>query len=75
MTRDSKDKVASVTGGSSRIGRAAALAAALGALPSLYAWAVRSMLRRNLNRLNAGDVGHLFGTYAEDVRLVLSGRH
>jgi ketosteroid isomerase-like protein len=36
---------------------------------------VRSMLRRNLNRLRAGDVGPLFGTYAEDVRLVLSGQH
>jgi ketosteroid isomerase-like protein len=33
------------------------------------------MLRRDLNRLRAGDLGPLFGTYAEDVGLVLSGRH
>ena len=71
MTKDLKDKVALVAGGGSGIGRAATL----GTLPTLYAWAVRSMLRRNLNRLNAGDVGFLFGTYTEDVRLVLSGRH
>jgi hypothetical protein len=66
------------TGGSSSIRRAAALAAALGALPglcALYAWAVRFMLRRNLEQLRAGDAGPLFGTYAEDVKLVLHGRH
>jgi ketosteroid isomerase-like protein len=70
-----KDRVALVTGGTSGTGSAAALGAALGALPALYGWAVRSMLRRNLNQLKAGDVGPLSRIYAEDVRLVLSGRH
>ena len=50
MTKDLWEKVAWVTGGSSGIGRVAALAAAL------PAWAVRSMLRRILSRLRASDV-------------------
>lgn len=61
--------------GGSRIGWAAALVVALGALPKLYALAVRFVLRRHLKRLKAGDPGVLFGLYAEDVRLVLSGHH
>jgi ketosteroid isomerase-like protein len=52
----------------------AALAAALGALPALYAWAVRSMLRRNLGRLWAGDPTPLLATYADDVHFVFPGR-
>ena len=68
MTKALNEKVALITGGSSGIGLAAAL-------PALYAWTVRSMLRRNLRRLRAGDVGPLFLTYAEDVRFVLPGRH
>ncbi len=51
----------------------AVLAAALGALPSLYAWTVRSMIHRNLRRLRAGDVGPLLSIYADDVRFVFPG--
>jgi ketosteroid isomerase-like protein len=72
VTKGLKEKAALVAGDSSGIGRAAALGAAL---PALYGWTVRSMLRRNLTRLRAGDVEPLFGTYAEDVRFVLPGRH
>lgn len=68
MTKALNEKVALITGGSSGIGLAAAL-------PALYAWTVRSMLRRNLRRLRAGDVRPLFVTYAEDVRFILPGRH
>jgi ketosteroid isomerase-like protein len=50
------------------------LAAALSALPPLYAWAVRSMLRRNLRRLWAGDPRPLLATYADDVHFVFPGR-
>lgn len=52
----------------------ASLAAALGALPALYAWAVRFMLRRNLGRLWAGDPTPLLATYADDVHFVFPGR-
>ena len=52
----------------------AALATTLGALPTLYALAVRSMLRRNLGRLWAGDPGPLLATYADDVHFVFPGR-
>jgi ketosteroid isomerase-like protein len=48
--------------------------AALGVLPPLYAWAVRSMLRRNLGRLWAGDPTPLLATYADDVHFVFPGR-
>jgi ketosteroid isomerase-like protein len=50
------------------------LAAALGALPPLYAWAVRSMLRSNLGRLWAGDPRSLLATYADDVHFVFPCR-
>jgi ketosteroid isomerase-like protein len=51
-----------------------ALAAALGALPPLYAWAVRSMLRSNLGRLWAGDPTPLLDSYADNVHFVFPGR-
>jgi hypothetical protein len=51
----------------------AALATTLGALPTLYAWAVRSMLRRNLGRLWAGDPGPLLDSYADNVHFVFPG--
>jgi ketosteroid isomerase-like protein len=51
-----------------------ALAAALGVLPPLYAWTVRSMLRRNLRRLWAGDPTPLLDGYAENVHFVFPGR-
>jgi len=50
------------------------LGAALSALPPLYAWTVRSMLRRNLGRLWAGDPGLLLASYADDVHFVFPGR-
>jgi hypothetical protein len=50
----------------------AALAAA--AFPPLYAWTVRSMFRRNLRRLRAGNPEPLFRSYADDVRFVFPGR-
>jgi NAD(P)-dependent dehydrogenase (short-subunit alcohol dehydrogenase family) len=75
LTKGPNDKVGLITGGGFGIGRATARAAALGALPALYAVTIRSMLRRKFNRLNTGDVGPLLGLYAEDIRLVLFGRH
>ena len=44
-----------------------------GALPPLYAWAVRSLLRRNLRELRAGNPEPLFRAYADDVRFVFPG--
>ncbi len=52
----------------------AALVSTLAALPPLYAWAVRWMLRRNLAWLWAGDPEPLLTTYADDVRFVFPGR-
>jgi ketosteroid isomerase-like protein len=78
MTKDSRDSAVSVIGGDSSVRRAAGLVSGLGALDALstlYGWATRHVLRRSLNRLGAGDPGPLFGLYAEDVRLVLSGHH
>ena len=51
-----------------------ALAAALGALPTLSGLPIRFMLRRNLGRLWAGDPGPLLTTYADDVHFVFPGR-
>ena len=51
----------------------AALAVALGALPALYAWAVRAALRHALRRLRAGDVTPLLRAYADEVRFVFPG--
>ena len=51
-----------------------ALAAALAALPPLYARAVRWMLHRNLGRLWAGDPEPLLATYADDVHFLFPGR-
>jgi ketosteroid isomerase-like protein len=44
-------------------------------LPALYAWAVRSMLRRTLRRLREGDLEPLFRTYADDIRFVFPGHN
>jgi ketosteroid isomerase-like protein len=52
----------------------AGLVAVLSALPALYGWAVRYMLRRNMRRLRAGDIEPLFSRYADDVRFVFPGR-
>ncbi|QEC49060.1 hypothetical protein FSW04_16750 [Baekduia soli] len=43
------------------------------ALPTLYAEAVRRLLRRNVARVNAGDPEPLLRTYAEDVVLTFPG--
>jgi ketosteroid isomerase-like protein len=53
--------------------KAVVLALAAG-LPPLYRAAVRSLLRRNLRRLRAGDVRPLVRSYADDVRFVFPGR-
>ena len=50
------------------------LAALAAAFPPLYGWAVRSMLRRNLARLWAGDPEPLLAAYAEDIHFVFPGR-
>ena len=49
------------------------VAVVFGLLPALYAWAVRSMLRRTLRRLRGGDLEPLFSTYADDIRFVFPG--
>lgn len=57
------------------LNRSAILVAVLAAaLPPLYAWTVRAMVRRNLERLGAGDVESILGAYADDVRFVFPGR-
>lgn len=53
--------------------RVAALAA-VAALPPLYRAAVRTVLRRNVRAINAGDPGPLFASYANDVHFVFPGR-
>ena len=50
------------------------LAALAAAFPPLYGWAVRSMLRRNLARLWAGNPEPLLAAYAEDIHFVFPGR-
>ena len=54
---------------------ALALAVVFGVLPALYAWAVRSMLHRNLRSLREGDLEPLFSTYADDIRFVFPGHN
>ena len=51
------------------------LAVVFGVLPALYAWAVRSMLHRNLRSLREGDLEPLFSTYADDIRFVFPGHN
>ncbi len=51
------------------------LAVVFGLLPALYAWAVRSLLHRNLRRLREGDFEPLFSTYADDIRFVFPGHN
>jgi ketosteroid isomerase-like protein len=51
------------------------LAVVFGLLPALYAWAVRSMLRRTSHRLREGDFEPLFRTYANDIRFVFPGHN
>lgn len=54
--------------------RWAAGAALAGALPTLYRSAVKAMLARNIRAVNAGDIGPLLATYADDATLVFPGR-
>ncbi len=51
------------------------LAVVFGLLPALYAWAVRSILHRNLHRLREGDFAPLFRTYADDIKFVFPGHN
>jgi ketosteroid isomerase-like protein len=53
-----------------RFGAGLALGAAL---PALYGEAVRRMFARNVRRVNAGDPGPLFATYADDVVFTFPG--
>jgi ketosteroid isomerase-like protein len=39
----------------------------------MYAWIVRSMLRRAIQRLNAGDIMPLLRSFADDATLVFPG--
>jgi ketosteroid isomerase-like protein len=41
----------------------------------MYAWAVRYMIRRSIRKLNAGDIGPLLNSYANDATLVFPGDH
>jgi hypothetical protein len=56
----------------SRVTRA--LAAAVLA-PPLYRAAVGAVFRRNIRRLNEGDIGPLTSAYADDVRFVFPGEN
>jgi ketosteroid isomerase-like protein len=40
----------------------------------MYAWVVRKMIRRSIDRLNAGDIGPLVAGFADDATLVFPGR-
>jgi ketosteroid isomerase-like protein len=44
-----------------------------GTLEPMIAWAVRSMIRRNVQKLNDGDVQPLLSSYADDVHFVFPG--
>ena len=44
-----------------------------GKLWPMIAWAVRSMIRRNVQKLNEGDVKPLLSSYANDVHFVFPG--
>ena len=44
-------------------------------LRALNDWAVRALLRRNVEALRAGDVGPLLSCYTRDARLVFPGSH
>jgi len=40
----------------------------------MYAWCVRFMIRRSIQRHRAGDVEALLAAYADDVRFVFPGQ-
>jgi ketosteroid isomerase-like protein len=39
----------------------------------MYAWIVRRMIRRNIRRVNGGDIGPALAAYARDAELVYPG--
>jgi ketosteroid isomerase-like protein len=41
----------------------------------MYAWLVRKMIRRSIDRMNAGDIQPLVSSFADDARLVFPGRN
>jgi hypothetical protein len=53
--------------------RSAVALVALG--PAAYRATVRKLFERNIRRVNAGDPGPLFSTYAPDVRFVFPGQN
>ena len=54
--------------------RATSLLALAAVAPPLYRATVRFLFRRNMRRLNEGDIGPLTSTYADDVRFVFPGQ-
>jgi ketosteroid isomerase-like protein len=40
----------------------------------MYAWLVRKMIRRSIDRMNAGDIKPLVTSFADDAKLVFPGR-
>jgi ketosteroid isomerase-like protein len=40
----------------------------------MYAWLVRKMIRRSIDRMNGGDIKPLVTSFAHDARLVFPGR-
>ncbi len=41
----------------------------------MYAWIVRSMIRRAVRQQNAGDIEAVLAAFADDARFVFPGRH
>jgi len=40
-----------------------------------YGWIVAALIRRAVRRVNAGDIGPMLGSFAEDATLVFPGDH
>jgi len=40
-----------------------------------YGWIVAMLIRRGVRRINAGDIGPMLGSFAEDATLVFPGEH
>jgi ketosteroid isomerase-like protein len=39
----------------------------------MYAWLVRKMIRRSIDRMNAGDIKPLVASFADDAKLIFPG--
>jgi len=40
-----------------------------------YGWIVAAMIRRAVRRINAGDIGPMLGSFADDATLIFPGDH